>query len=89
MLTMLRERGIQRGRGVSIFPLQQRRKERGAPASSDPTQTDPAGQEPRRQAPTPAFLISPRQPAELPGDEERDREQHDATECYNDGEQTH
>lgn len=89
MLTMLRERGIQRGRGVSIFPLQQWRKERGAPASSDPTQTDPAGQEPRRQAQTPAFLISPRQPAELPGDEERDREQHDATECYNDGEQTH
>ncbi len=46
MLTMLRERGIQRGRGVSIFPLQQRRKSEEPPPPPTSTQTDPAGQEP-------------------------------------------
>lgn len=67
---------------MTVLPLHERWQQRG-PAS----QAGAAGQQPRGQAQAAPFLVPPWQPAELPGNEERDGEQHDAAEGDNDGQQ--
>lgn len=85
MGVVLAQGRVERGGGVAVLPLHQRGQQRASAQASD---SSAPGEQARRQAQAAAFLVSPWQPAQLPGDEERDGEEDDAAEGDNDGEQT-
>lgn len=87
MLALLAQRGVERGRGVALLPLQQRRQQRRPPGATEASDAGASGQQPGRQAQASALLVAPWQPAELPGDEEGDGEEDDAAERHNDRQQ--
>lgn len=70
---------------MALLPLHQGRQQR---ATAQAPHTGTPGKQPRRQAQASAFLVPPWQPAQLPGDEEGDGEEDDATEGDDDGQQT-
>lgn len=88
VLALVAQRGVERGRRVSVLPLQQWRQQRGAAGAAQAAHAGAAGQQPRRQAQAAALLVPPWQPAQLPGDEEGDGEEDDATEGDDDRQQT-
>lgn len=86
MGVVLAQGGVERGRGVALLPLHQWRQERRAAAEA--SDAGAPGQQPQREAQAAALLVPPRQPAELPGNEERDGEEDDAAESHDDRQQT-
>lgn len=73
---------VERGGRVAFLPLHQGRQQRAAAQAAD---AGAPGKQARGQAQAAAFLVAPWQPAELPGDEERDGEEDNAAEGDDDG----
>lgn len=88
VLALLRQGRVEGGGRVRVLALQERWEQRGtSAAAAQPACPGATRQKARRQA-EPA-VVAPWQPAELPGDEQRDGEQDDAAEGHDDREETH